>query len=252
MTYKICQIIFSCNRLEYLIPTLEAQKNLNFEGCEVDKIFIDDYPRTRNNSLITELVKLYGYEEIILHDENLGLSQTWSQFWDLIKDRNYDYVWHQEDDVVILEPVLITDLIEILNNDPGISQTTLLRGAWYSTESEPVAEPDDIIYKNFRYTKNSCIFSPMASLYRHELVKIPYRQYHNYSLNEGMIGSILYNHYNLISANVKNSQGNAYIKHIGEWFTGKRILPGEPSYENFSKFDPNKKYNSRNGAEYPL
>ena len=101
MTYKICQVIFSTNRLDYLIPTLKSQANLNFYGCEVHKIFIDDYPKTRNDLLITELVKLYGYDEIILHEKNEGLSVTWSQFWDLIKDRDYDYIWHQEDDVEI-------------------------------------------------------------------------------------------------------------------------------------------------------
>lgn len=250
MTYKICQIIFSCNRLEYLIPTLESQKNLNFFGCEVHKIFIDDYPRTRNNSLITELVKLYGYEEIILHEENLGLSVTWSQFWDLIKDRDYDYVWHQEDDAVILEPVLITDLIEILERDPTISQTTLARGAWYTNETDPEPRDDDTVYKNFRYNRNSFIFSPLASLYHHKITKIPYRQYYDFNLNEGLIGKVLNEQHNLLSANVKNYYGKAFVKHIGEWFTGKRILPDEPNYEQFAHYDPDKKYHSRNGADY--
>jgi hypothetical protein len=67
-----------------------------------------------------------------------------------------------------------------------------------------------------------------------------------------MIGTVLYDHYNLVSANVKNFHGKACIKHIGEWFTGKRVLPNEPHYEKFSRFDPNKKYNSRNGSEYPI
>lgn len=250
MTYKICQVIFSCNRLEYLIPTLEAQKNLNFFGCEVHKIFIDDYPRTRNNSLITELVKLYGYEEIILHEENLGLSVTWSQFWDLIKDRDYDYIWHQEDDVLVLEPVLITDLIEILERNQTLTQTTLAREGWYPDEPNPSFSNEDTIYKNFRYLKNSVIFSPLASLYPHRFTKIPYRQYHDFNLNEGLVGKVLYEEYNLMAANIKNYYGKALVRHIGEWFTGKRILPNEPNYERFASFDPNKKYNSRNGAEF--
>ena len=82
MTYKICQEVFSTNRLEYLIPTLQSQKNLNYFGCEVHKIFIDDYPRTRNNAMLAELVKLFNYDEIILHQENLGLSATWSEFYE--------------------------------------------------------------------------------------------------------------------------------------------------------------------------
>lgn len=248
MNYKICQVMFSTNRLEYLIPNLKLQKNLNFYGCDVHKIFIDDYPRTRNNSLITELVKLFGYNEIILHKENMGLSATWSEVWNLIKDRDYDYVFHMEDDVEILEPVLITDLIELLRLDPSISQLTLSRQAWYSHEKNPELTSVDQIYKNFRYQKGSYIFSPMASLYDHRLTKINYRNYYDFNLNEGMIGKVLGEQYNLSAAQVKNYYGKNLINHIGEWFVGKRVLPGEPGFEQFGHFDPNLKYNSRDGS----
>lgn len=250
MKYKICQVIFSTNRIEYLIRTLNSQKNLNFYNCEVHKIFIDDYPKTRNDSLITELVKLHGYNEIILHKENLGLSETWKEFWELIKDRDYDYVWHQEDDVEILEPVLITDLIELLNHDPQISQVQLARQAWYEHETDPKFSAEDSVYKNFRYDKKSIIFSPMASLYPHRITKVPYRKFYDFNPNEGMVGKVLYDYYNLISCNVRNYYGKNLVNHIGDWFVGKRVIPNEPGYEQFGHFDPDIKYNSKNGAEY--
>jgi len=247
---KICQVIFSTNRLEYLIPTLKSQSNLNFYGCDVHKIFIDDYPKTRNDLLISELVKLHGYNEIILHQENKGLSVTWTEFWDLIKDRDYDYVFHQEDDVEILEPVLITDLIEILENDPTLSQVQLARQAWYYNETDHTAEDTDIIYKNYRYTKRSAIFSPMASLYSIDKTKIDYKSHHDFNLNEGLIGQVLLNTQNLLSATVKNFYGKNIIRHIGNWFVGKRVLPGEPNYEQFEKYNPDIKYNSKDGSLY--
>ena len=250
MTYKICQVIFSTNRLEYLIPTLRAQKNLNFYGCEVHKIFIDDYPRTRNNTMITELVKLYGYNEVILHEENKGLSVTWSEFWDLVKERDYDFIWHQEDDVEILEPILITDLIDLLNTDPLISQIQLARQAWYYTESDPTATVNDKIFKNFRYDKNRLIFTPMASLYPADRTRVDYRQFYNYNMNEGLVGKVLYDHYGMTACNVRNFHGKQLINHIGDWFVGKRVLPGEPNYSEFARYDPDKKYNSKDGAEY--
>lgn len=250
MTYKICQVIFSTNRLEYLIPTLQAQNNLNFYGCEVHKIFIDDYPKTRNDLLITELVKLYGYNEIILHEENKGLSVTWSEFWDLIKDRDYDYVWHQEDDVEILEPVLVTDLIELLNRDSRISQVQLARQAWYYNETDPVASTSDYLYKNFRYVLESTIFSPMASLYPLSRTRVNYRDFYDFNLNEGLVGKVLLEQHQMLSANVRNFYGKQLINHIGDWFVGKRVLPGEPNYEQFAKYDPDKKYNSRDGSDY--
>ena len=250
MTYKICQVIFSTNRLEYLLPTLEAQRNLNYHGCEVHKIFIDDYPKTRDDTYTTELVKSYGYDEIILHPDNRGLSVTWTEFWELIKDRDYDYVFHQEDDVEILEPVLITDLIELLEKEQLVSQLRLSRQAWYFHETDPVAEANDLIYKNFRYTKKSLIFSPMASLYKHSITKIPFRQTYDFNLNEGLVGKVLFDQYAMVTAEIKNYYGKNIVKHLGEWFVGKRVLPGEPGYEQFEKYDPDIKYNSRPGAEY--
>lgn len=247
---KICQVIFSTNRLEYLIPTLRSQKQLNFEGCEVDKIFIDDYPRTRNDAMLSELVKSYGYDTIVFHKENMGLSVTWSELWNFIKHKNYDYVWHQEDDVEILEPIRILDLIELLNSSKDISQIQLARQKWYSNEDEPCKSDDDLTFKNFRYDVKRTIFTPMASLYSSEITKLNFEKYFNSNLNEGLIGTVLYEVYGKLSCNVRNQEGKNLIRHIGEYFTGMRVLPNEPGYEQFTKYDPNKKYDSRTGAEY--
>ncbi len=248
--FTVCQVIFSTNRLEYLIPTLRAQSNLNFYGLDVHKIFIDDYPKTRNNNLIRSLVRSFGYDELILHEQNIGLSQTWEDFWALIRDRGYDYVFHQEDDVVILEPVLISDLIEILQKDPTISQVQLARQSWYYHEKDPNASTDDLIYKNYRFRKESTIFSPMASLYPANLIKIPYRSFYDHNINEGSIGKILFDEYGKLSANVRNFYGKHIIEHIGEWSIGKRVIPGDPGYERWSHIDPDIKHNSRDGTYY--
>lgn len=260
MTYKICQVIFSTNRLEFLSKTLQQQHNLNFQGCTVDKIFIDDFPKGRNDMLVTELARCFGYNEIYLHEKNQGLSVTWTKFWNLIKDRDYDYIWHQEDDVEILEPVVITDLIELLQADSQLSQVVLKRQPWYPNEVESTALDSDVLFKNFRVEKSSAIFSPMASLYSIDKVRFPYSQwykenypydnYHTINFNEGMIGKALLEHTNLVSGHVKNQHGNNMINHIGNYFVGQRVLPHEPHYEQFACFNPEIKYNSRNGQEY--
>lgn len=251
MTQRICQVIFSTNRLEFLMPTLEAQERLlDLRGCQVHRVFIDDYPRARSDNLIRELVRSYRYDEIILHQENLGLSATWSEFWQLIRDRDYDYVWHQEDDVVILESVSVRDLITLLDSDPDLSQVRLSRQAWYQGESDPEAKDDDHVFRQFRYVKDQepRVFSPMASLYPYWITQLPYRDTFDINLNEGMIAQFLRQYQGLVSAEARNSQGRAMINHIGDWFVGQRVLPGEPGYEMFSRFDPHARYNSRDGS----
>lgn len=248
--YKICHIIFSTNRLEYLIPNLRSQYNLNFYNCDVDKIFIDDYPKTRNNNLIKSLVNIYGFKEIYLHENNVGLSATWKEFWEIVKDRGYDYIFHQEDDIIFQEPILITDLIELLEKDSTIGQIQLARQAWYYHEKNPEASDDDFIYKNYRFRKESTIFSPMASLYPTWITRIPFHEHYEFNINEGMIGKFLFDHYGKLSANVRNYYGRNIIEHIGEWSIGKRVIQGEPGYDNWSHINPDLKHNSKNGLHY--
>lgn len=260
MTYKICQVIFSTNRLDYLTRTLQAQSNLDFTGCTVDRIFIDDFPTGRNDLLVSNLAHAFGYTEIYLHEKNQGLSVTWSEFWNLIRSRDYDYVWHQEDDVEVLEPVKIVDLIALLQNDQQLSQAVLSRQAWYHHETDPVAKTTDVLFDSYRYEKNSAIFSPMASLYSMDRVRFDYsawylknypaNNFHQINFNEGMVGKALLEDTGLVSAHVKNSKGHNIIRHIGDYFVGQRVLPNEPNYEQFARFDPEKRYNSKNGAEF--
>lgn len=260
MTYRVCQVIFSTNRLDYLIPTLEAQRNLDFEGCTVDKIFFDDYPRDRDDKALQELVQSYGYTEVYLHQRNEGLSSTWVEFWNLIRDRDYDYVWQQEDDVEILEPIKVLDLIDLLTKDTMLGQVVLKRQAWYPDEPETQALDSDWFFKQYRYERESLIFSPMASLYAIDKVRFDYSKWyydrnpadnlHNINWNEGMLGKALWQHFGLVSGHLKTAQGQNLINHIGEYFVGKRALPGEPNYDRFKAFDPDKKYYSRTGNFY--
>lgn len=250
MAYKVCQVIFSTNRLEYLTRTLVAQRHLDFTGCEVHKIFFDDFPKGRDNTFITSLVKLYGYNEIYLHGTNLGIGATWTEFWNLIKSRDYDYVWHQEDDVEVLEKVSIVDLIELLKYDPILTQVVLKRQPWYSHETESVALPNDRTFKNFRYEvegNKAYYFSSIASLYSIDKTRIDYKAWYRKhypdepifqraNINEALIGKVLLEQWrdgqpSLVSGHVKNSSGKNLIDHIGEYTMGKKLLPGEPGYQ---------------------
>ena len=143
---KICHVVFSTNRIEFLKKTFEAQKKIDYSGVEVHKLFIDDYPMGRNDDFVTKFAKSNGYDEIILHEENLGITKTWQQLFDIVKNRDYDYIFHQEDDVEIVHPLKIMDMIEILQRDSTLSQIQLKRNNWYEHETEEIdpKEDDDI------------------------------------------------------------------------------------------------------------
>jgi hypothetical protein len=250
MTYKICQVIISTNRLQYLPRTLASQTNINFEGCEVDRILIDDYPNGRNNVLIKTLATLHGFNEVHLHPENMGITRTWQDFYNIIRDRNYDYIWQQEDDAEIVHPIKIIDLIEILKSDPSLSQLQMKRNNWYSHETEAVACKDtDTVVPNYRYERDYRWFWMMASLYPGWIAKEPILETTGNNPSECVVSNYLRDKYNLSTGLLKTAEGNIIVNHIGEIFRGKKVAPGEPSWEGFKMYDPNKDYNARTGEE---
>ena len=244
---KILHVIFSCNRIKYLTKTLDSLKNLDYGDHQVDKLIVDDYPRTRNSAIFDLLGKVHGFN-LLLQEDNLGLSVTWSAFFNFLKNTDYDYILHQEDDVVLLEPIKVDDLIRVLESDSKMASVVLQRQPWYFHETEPTITETDVQIDNFYYSKNTKTFPIIFSLYRRSIVNYPFQEYWKFNINEGMIMVYLDWFEKMYSATLKNAQGKNIIHHIGEESTGKRILQGEPNWEQFAHMDPNKVYSSRNGT----
>jgi hypothetical protein len=225
-------------------------KNLDFAGCDVDRIFIDDYPNGRNNMLINLLARTNGFNEVYLHQENMGITRSWQHFYDIIKDRHYDYIWQQEDDIEIVHPVKITDMIDILKLDPSLSQLQLKRNNWYDYETEEVMCKDtDVVLPNYRYEQYSPWFWMMAALYPGWITKEPILQETGHNPSECVVSNYLLEKFKLSSGLLKTSGGDIMVNHIGELNRGKRVEKGEPGWESFQWYDPNKNYDSKTGEE---
>jgi hypothetical protein len=246
---KICHVTFSCNRLRYLFPTMNSWKNWDFGNHEVHRILIDDYPRTRNDRIFLMIRDIYGIDELRFNEENKGLSVTWTEFFQLLKDRDYDYILHQEDDVILNQPIKVDDMIELLESDPKIASVVLKRQPWYSWDPDLKISETDINFNNkYLYEKNTQTFPIITSLYKREIINAKFKEYWGFTLNEGMIMVFLNELHGMYSATMKNLDGSNIIEHIGEEFTGKRILENEPRWEIFKQYDPNKVYCSRTGS----
>ena len=244
---KILHVVFSCNRIKYLTKSLESWENLDYGDHQVDRLLIDDYPRNRNEAIFDLLGKAHNFC-FKLNDENLGLSVNWSQFFDWLKTTDYDYVLHQEDDVVLAQPIKIDDLIDALESDPNMASVVLQRQPWYFHEEPSKIEPTDTQIGRYYYSKNTKTFPIIFSLYRKNITEYPFQEYWKFNLNEGMIMVYLDWFHKMYSASLKGPIGEALIEHIGEESTGKRLLEGEPNWERFSHMDPTRVYSSRDGS----
>lgn len=251
--FKVCQIVFSTNRFPYLNRTLNAMKTLvDVSGIELHKIMIDDYPLNRDDDIVTSFAKRYGFNELILHEKNMGITSTWDHFFQTIKDRDYDYIFHHEDDVEPTQPIKILDMIELLEENKELYQVQLKRNNWYLHENEEFGiKETDVKFKDFYYETQSNYFNMLFSVYPAWISREDYKQELGVCPSEGMISHHLSRKYNMKGAYLKDSQGNFLVNHFGETTRGKRVNDGEPGSDSFGSkvFDPSRLYNSRTGRE---
>jgi len=246
---KICRVIFSTNRLEFLIPTLESHKKfIDFGNHEVYGIFIDDYPQDRDDNKITEIAKEYGFDKIILHEKNRGLTPTWTEIWEYLATQDYDYIWHHEDDIVFQQPIMIQDLIDFLEQNKDYCQVNVKRNPWYPHEfNKPKITEDDKFFKHYRYDVRDDYFWSMASLYPSWVTREPIVETEGYNLAEFVIMNYFREKRNMKMAILKNMDGSHMLEHIGFYSQGRRVEEGEPGWERFKFLDPTKKYYSVSG-----
>lgn len=250
---KICRVIFSSNRFEFLIPTLQSHEEfINFGDHEVYSIFIDDYPIRRYDNAIIDIAKKYGFNEVVLHPNNKGITLTWSELWQYLSTQNFDYIWHHEDDVVFTQPINIQLLIDFLKNNTNVCQINLKRNPWYQHEiNKPLIDQDDYILSDkYRYNLKDEFFWTMASLYPSWLTKEPIKQTLGCNLGEQPVMQYFKDKYNMKMAILKNHDGTNIVEHIGVWTQGTKVLQNEPGWDKFKYYDPAKKYYSKTGEIY--
>jgi hypothetical protein len=250
--YRICQTIFSTNRIEYLSRALKSTQLLDFRHCEVTRVFFDDWPINRNNNLIRSLAQTYGFNNVILHEENQGITKTWQEFFEFVRKGNYDYIWHQEDDAEIMYPIRVIDLIEILQDHKEFNQIQLRRDNWYPFETDPIGpKEDDVIHGKYRVERNNPYFWMMSCLYPAWIAYEPVAETMNANPSECTLANYLLNKNNTRTGLLKTSTGGIMVNHIGEYTRGTKALKGEPGWEGFQYFDTTKNYNSKTGHEWP-
>ena len=248
---KVCKVIWSTNRLEYLIPTLKSQRDmLNFEGCEVEGIFFDDMPKGRHDGTMFELAKNFGFTEIFLHQQNMGLPYVWNRTFELLRERDYDYVYLSEDDVTFNCPIRMLDMTQILHDYQKVSQVCLTRQKWYDFEEETQAYETDITLGKYRGELSEAYFWSLASVFPRAIVDLPHAEsVGEKNLSEYVVAKSL-QQLGMQTCKLKTEEGHNIVNHIGEYSIGKRAEPGDPRYEDFASYDPETKYSSKHGTKW--
>lgn len=244
---RILHLIMSCNRPEYLMRSLHSVSTfLGGSEHKVHRVLVDDYPKGRDDQLFAQLARTYDVDELILNRENKGLSVVWTELYERYKNAGFDYVLHQEDDVVLLEKVTVNSLIQALSSFDKACSVILARQPWYPRDRTCAPKPDDVWIGNFRAEKQESVFSPMFSFYPARIMTTDYKTTYGYNLNEGLIMQHL-EKTGQHTVLLKNEHGINLIEHIGEYNQGRIILEGEPNWHSFAYQDPEGRRCSRTG-----
>lgn len=248
MPYKVCHVVFSTNRINYLSRTLESTRKINYRHCEVTRVLFDDYPTGRNNKLVSVLAHAHDFKTQFLHQENQGITKTWQEMFEFVRAGDFDYIWSQEDDAVIMYPFKMLDLIEMLQEDKTLSQIQLKRDNWYPFETEKIGPKDtDTIWGNYRIERGNPYFWMMSTLYPAWIAKEPILETTGHNPSECVVANYVSQNFGSSTGLLKTAEGGIMVDHIGEYTKGKKVAEGEPGWEGFKSFDPNLIYDSRTG-----
>lgn len=261
---RLLHVMFSTNRTDYLKRTFAANKKyLTYpSNIVVTKLFIDDYPEGRDNEAINLLAAEEGeFDLSVLHTENLGITGTWNELFKVLKNipvnpnpnsilvSKFDYILHQEDDVELLQPFNVGDMIELLESDELLSQVQLKRNVWYEHENQETYHPKNkhcTQFKNYFYDRYSPWFWMMFSMYPGWVAEIDYKAETGRNPSESSIAQVMES-MNKHTGMLMNHDGSNIINHFGETAKGRRCESWEPDWKRFSLYDPKKIYCSKTG-----
>jgi len=139
-------------------------------------------------------------------------------------------------------------LIDFLEENKEFCQINLKRNPWYDFElNKPAITWEDKFFREYRYDVRDDYFWTMASLYPSWVTKEPVKDVEGCNLAEYPVMKYFKEQHKMKMAILKNQDGSNLVEHIGVYSQGKRVLEGEPGWEGFKWFDPNKRYDSKTG-----
>ncbi len=121
---NVCLIVFTDGRRGYLERTL-ASFDENLAGSFRFQILSDD---SADPAFAAALDAKWGHRFHIIdhHPERLGFCASIARTWELIPSDNY-YVFHLEDDFLLLRPVRLEDMSLVFFQNPRLMEITFLR-----------------------------------------------------------------------------------------------------------------------------
>ena len=161
--------------LERTLESLEA----HLVGEISNRLIIDDSMDPRYRDWLYDTYHDNGPYRVYSFDRKRGFAGAIQSGWDHCYAIGNDYIWHQEDDFVLLDDIVLPEMVAVLDATPRLAQLALLRQAWAPAEIEAggVIQLHPHSYRQTaHYTLHRNFFTTNPSLYRISLINLGWPQ----------------------------------------------------------------------------
>lgn len=134
MAPTIAHVVVTNGRQDYLEKTMQqcflnvGWDNLKLIGCYI----VDDSGDPKYREWLA--ARFPRYEIVPVGDTPQGYARAMKTVWKTVKRSGADYVFHLEDDFLFRNPVMLSDLVTVLQDDPGLAEVAFVRQPWFQNE----------------------------------------------------------------------------------------------------------------------
>lgn len=178
----IALLVMTDGRRDYMHRTI-ASASCRLDGPIGPCVMYDDSGSEENHQWLRESFPVF---ELVYKDTRQGFGGAIQSAWDHLKNYDFDYVFHLEDDFIFNREIPLDDMAQVLQDNPHVYQMALRRQAWSSEEIRAggVIErwPNDF-HQQDGWISHRMFFTTNPSLYRRSLIET--RSYPNVKDSEG-------------------------------------------------------------------
>ena len=166
---KIALLVMTDGRKQYIHKTL-ASAFSELDGPIVHRVMFDDSADEANHQWLRDNFPNF---DLYYKPTRQGFGGAINSAWHILRNYDFDYVFHLEDDFTFNRPVILKDMAKKLEENPNVFQMALRRQPWNNEERAAggvIQRWPDQFHQQDGFISHRLFFTTNPSLYRKSLI----------------------------------------------------------------------------------
>jgi len=131
---KVSMFVVTDGRIGCLQKTLDSFRN-NVSGVFIQEFIVNDCTNPVFREEVDQLSEIYAFDLPVHHEKKQGFAGAYHTAFSRVSNKS-DFCFILEDDFTFNQLIVISDLINILTDNPYLCQVALKRQAWSIGEKQ--------------------------------------------------------------------------------------------------------------------